>query len=225
VLTRWSTELNEDAIIEMADNLAMDIAKAFAYAEDNALFNGDGTSTYHGIVGIRVKLIDGSHDGSKVDAASGHDTFAEIDATDLANVKALVPDYVTNPYWLCSRQFKSLVFDRLAMAAGGVSKVEVGGRPNDAYDGDPIFTANAMPRSTGDLSDVVMALYGDLRPGVKFGSRRGMMIATTDQRYWELDQLGIKGTERFDINCHTLKGLDEDGTSAVAGPVIGLVGE
>ena len=223
VMTRWSTELNEDAIISMADDLAEKIGRAFAYAEDNAGFNGDGSSTYHGIVGVRTKMIDGSHDSSFVQAASGIDTFAEIDAATLSAVKAQVHESVADPRWYCSRQFKALVFDRLAMAAGGISKVEVGGKPNDAYDGDPVLVSSLLPKTTGDLSDVIMALYGDMRPAVKLGTRRGTMIATSSERYFELDQLAIKGTQRFDINAHTLVAYDHAGT-AIGGTLIGLKG-
>jgi HK97 family phage major capsid protein len=35
-----------------------------------------------------------------------------------------------------------------------------------------------------------------------FGERRGIRIKTSDQRYFEYDQLGIQGTERIDINIH-----------------------
>ena len=48
------------------------------------------------------------------------------------------------------------------------------------------------------------------------GSRRGVSIQVDGSRYFELDQLAIRGTERFDINYH------ERGTASVAGPVIML---
>jgi HK97 family phage major capsid protein len=53
VLTRYSSEIAEDAIIAIGDHLAGEIAYAFASAEDEAGFNGDGTSTYGGIVGLK----------------------------------------------------------------------------------------------------------------------------------------------------------------------------
>ena len=48
------------------------------------------------------------------------------------------------------------------------------------------------------------------------GTRRGVSIQVDSSRYFEYDQLAIRGTERFDINYH------ERGTSTVAGPVIML---
>ena len=55
-LTLWSSELNEDAMISIGDDLAGEIAYAFSQKEDECYFNGDGTSTYGGITGVRSKL-------------------------------------------------------------------------------------------------------------------------------------------------------------------------
>ena len=77
-MTRMSTELAEDAAINVADDLAREMAYAFATAEDAAGWNGDGTSTYGGIMGMRTKFAAGvgSFVGA-VDLTSGHDTFAD----------------------------------------------------------------------------------------------------------------------------------------------------
>ncbi len=60
-LTRMSTDLSEDAIINLADDLANEMAYAFSVKEDQCGLNGDGTSTFGGMVGIRTKFIDGGH--------------------------------------------------------------------------------------------------------------------------------------------------------------------
>jgi hypothetical protein len=51
-----STELAEDAVISIADDLAQEMGYAFAVAEDAAGWTGDGTSTYGGIRGVKTKL-------------------------------------------------------------------------------------------------------------------------------------------------------------------------
>jgi HK97 family phage major capsid protein len=96
VLTRTSTELAEDAIISIVDDLAAEMAYAFSQTEDSCGWNGDGTSTYGGILGLRTKMVATLGAGQlagAVDAASGHDTFAEIDANDLLSVMAKLPKY------------------------------------------------------------------------------------------------------------------------------------
>ena len=58
VLTKFSNELNEDSILNVADDLSSEIAYAFAFKEDDCGFNGDATqSTYGGIVGARKALL------------------------------------------------------------------------------------------------------------------------------------------------------------------------
>ena len=56
-LTTVSNELLEDSVIDLASDVANEIAYQFAYKEDDAGFNGDGTSTYGGIVGLKGALF------------------------------------------------------------------------------------------------------------------------------------------------------------------------
>lgn len=226
VLTYLSPELDEDAAVNIGDILAGEIAYAFALAEDTALFSGDGTSTYHGIQGLRTIFNAGvgSLKGA-VDAASGHDTMAEIDATDLAAVQGRLPQYVYErgtPKWYCSQTMWANVFERLIGASGGVTKDQASGRTLREYNGYPVEITPAMlapAATTTDASDVAMILFGDIGMGVSFGDRRGMTVArSTDYKFGE-DLIAIKGTERFDIVAHGL------GNTTTAGTVVALMGE
>jgi len=76
-----------------------------------------------------------------------------------------------------------------------------------------------MPTSTGDLSDVVMAIFGDLRMGVIFGDRRGMTMMVDPYSLSSYQQTKIISSERFDINCHGV------GDASNAGPIVALIGE
>lgn len=218
--SRFSTELEEDAIINIADDLANEIAYAFAQAEDAAGWNGDGTPTYGGILGIRTKIIDGTHTASAIDAASGHDTFAEIDASDLLKIMAPLPRYaLRNAKWYASAVAFSLVFGRLTAAAGGNTIETLAGKIPFAYLGFPIVIDNTLPTAQTDISDTVMLLFGDLSLAVMMGTRRAVTIKKSEDRYIEYDQIAIVGTERVDINAHSL------GDNTTAGPVMALVGE
>jgi len=217
-LSRFSSELNEDAIISIADDLAREMAYAFAVAEDSAGWNGDGTSSYGGITGLRTKIIDGNHAASAKDAASGHDTFAEYDKTDLETVEAALPNYVLNPRWYCSQPFWIQVLRRIASAAGGVTWTEMAnGQRVPMYNGYPVEIDQTLPKSSTD--NTVDAFFGDISLSSKMGERRGITISLSEQRYWELDQIGIKATERVHIVHHSL------GDGSTAGPIIALVAE
>jgi hypothetical protein len=56
VLTKFSSELSEDAVINFADDLAGEMAYAQAKLEDNCAFIGDSTSTYGGITGLATAV-------------------------------------------------------------------------------------------------------------------------------------------------------------------------
>jgi len=220
VMTRMSSELAEDAVINLADDLAYEIGYAFAYKEDLCGFNGDGTATYGSIVGVTVKIMDGNHDGSVVTAATDHDTFSEIDAADLALLMSSCPQYARpGASWYCSQTCADLVFGRLMAAGGGNTMGDLAGAPRLTYLGYPIVVSQVLPAgATTDYSSKLMLMFGDLTLASTMGVRRGVRISLTDQRYWAEDQIAIKGSERFDINVHDVG----DGTTA--GPVVALKG-
>lgn len=226
VLTLYSSELDEDAVINIGDVLTSEIAYAYALGEDGCLFSGDGTSTYGGMTGLRsifnagVGTLAGS-----VDAASGHDTMAEIDATDLASVQGKLPQYVYtmgNPKWYCSQTMWANVFERLIGASGGVTKDQASGRTVREYNGYPVEITPAMlaPATPAtDASDVAMILFGDLNMSASMGDRRGMTISRSTEYKFAEDQIAIKGTERFDINVHNT------GDNTTPGSIVALMGE
>lgn len=226
VLSLYSSELDEDAVSNIGDILTSEIAYAYAAGEDGCLFSGDGTSTYGGMTGLRTIFNAGVGSlAGAVDAASGHDTMAEIDATDLASVQGKLPQYVYergNPKWYCSQTMWGNVFERLIGASGGVTKDQASGRTVREYNGYPVEITPAMlapAAPTTDASDVAMILFGDLNMSASMGDRRGMTISRSTEYKFAEDQIAIKGTERFDINCHNL------GDSTNAGSIVALMGE
>ena len=204
-------------MIDQATWLSEENAYALAEKEDDCLFKGDGTSTYGGIQGVRSKLLGLA---GAVDAASGHDTFAEIDASDLTTMMAALPQYAhANAKWYVSQTGYQLIFQALAQAVGGVTMLETGNVQLRSYSGYPIVISQKMPTSTGDLSDEVMLLFGDMSKAATLGDRRSITVKVDESRYLDYDQLAIQGTERFDIVVHDV------GDAATVGCLVGLVGE
>lgn len=219
-LTRMSRAWAEDAVIDVASHVTGGMARAFAAKEDDCLFNGDGTSTYGGIYGIRPKIIDGTHTAGAVDAASGHDIFSEIDADDLLTVSSALADYEgIMPKWYCSKRAKALVFDALKVAGGGNTIITLEGASRKAWLEDEIEISSKMPKVITDLSDVAMLIYGDLRLGTTLGDRRGFAVQVLMERYAEYRQIGIIAWERFDLVVHSL------GDNTDAGGIVALIGE
>lgn len=219
-LTRMSTDLSEDAIINIADDLAQEMAYAFAVKEDACGIDGDGTSTYGGMVGIRTKMVDGNHAGSYVAAVSAGVNYYDLDAQDLTNVMGVLPLYArANAKWYCSPSFKAGVFDRLSInftgAGGGNTAAMVAAGAFPKYMGYPIVEAAGMPSSAA--TTYIHMFFGDLSLAATFGDRRGITVKVSQDRYLEYDQIGIQATERFCIVNH-----DIGGTTGVRGPVVGL---
>lgn len=225
-LTLVSSELDEDAVISIGDFLTSEFAYAFAKGEDDCLFSGDGTSTYGGITGLRKIFNDGvgSLAGS-VDAASGHDTEAEMDATDIATCMSKLPQYVYergNPSFYMSQTMWATVFERLIGASGGVTKDQASGRTIHAYNGYPVELTPSMlspATPTTDTSDVAMWLFGDLNMAASMGDRRGMSIARSTDYKFANDQLAFRAIERFDIVAH------HTGDTSTPGAVVAMMGE
>lgn len=219
VLTRISNELSEDAIINVADDLAVEIGRAFALAEDTAGFSGTGAAATAGIVGVRQRLTD-------VYATAGLGVIASAGnwgATTNGNMNAVMgalPGFAwTSPKWYCNPAFFHNVMARLAYAAGGNTTLTTAGGMVTAFMGYPVEFVNALPATTGvQLS----CLFGDLSMAAMMGDRSQISLASSDvatidgQSMFERAQIGIRGNQRVDINVHSV------GDASVAGPIIAL---
>jgi HK97 family phage major capsid protein len=212
-LTAVSSELSEDAAVAIGDELAREIAYAFAEKEDQCAFNGDGSSTYNGIVGLKNALAA----GSKYTALAGNTAFSTLDIEDFMGLMATVQSYAFmngGPSWYISRAGYSQSIQRLQMAAGGntVSDIVSGGQP--AFLGYPVVFTEVMNATlTAQTSTNGLCYFGNLRMAGMMGDRRGIAIAQSDAPYFSSDQLAIRATERFDVNIH------DKGTSTVSGAV------
>jgi HK97 family phage major capsid protein len=223
VLAISSTELNEDAIISVGDDLAGEIVYAFSQKEDECGFNGDGTSAYGGIEGVthRLTSINGVDDGAGLVLGTGS-LFGSYALADFHNAVARVPSYARrNAKWYCSPTFNDSVMQTLITALGGTTASDVVNGARAMFLGYPVVLTEVMPTEPADSQ--VACLFGDLRKAADFGDRRQTTItfATSGMcdgvDLFSTDQVGIRGTERFDINVHDV------GNATTAGPVVGLI--
>lgn len=219
-LVKLSSEINEDSVIDLADWIAREMAWGSSQFEDQAAFIGDGTSTYHGIRGLTNLLTTASGLAGAVAAASGHDTFAEIDATDIAKVMGAIPAFArANAKFYASQMAAEMIFGRLQANAGGNTVGTLSGeRAARSYLGHEIVISQVLPTSTGTINGTAMFFFGDLSRSSALGDRRQLRVMASEHRYFETDQIGIKGTARLDIVHHDI------GTTATAGPVVGMMG-
>ena len=228
VLNTVSTELSEDTAIAFGDIFTNDVAYAFALAEDQAGFIGDGTSTYNGIVGLKNALINLS--GTIANIAGVYDcagsTWANATDAMIRGFMALLPAYADSPNakFYCHKVFYHSVLERLAYTAGGATVTEVvNGVPTAKFRGYQVEFVQAMPSS--GTADTIDLLFGDLSLSSYFGDRKGMTIATSDSALnaFEQDEIAWRATTRFDIVNANVGNASATAASRVAGPVVGLV--
>ncbi len=226
-LVRFSSELAEDAAINWGDYVTGSIARAFATAEDQCGWNGDGSATFHNIQGFLVKIralsatfanIAGMH----VMAAAGG--YAACTAADLALLMGRLPAYAYiggNVKFYCSQQFWGQVMLRLALAAGGVTIAEyTGGMPQARYLGFPVVITQVFPQATA-VNQCCLA-FGDLSQAAKFGDRRQFTVKLLEELFAATDQLAIRATARWDINVHDVGNQSATAALRVPGPLVVL---
>jgi HK97 family phage major capsid protein len=237
VLTKYSNELNEDAVLNIGDDLAGEIAYAFALKEDQCGFTGDGSSTYGGITGVTNKLLNvdatiANVKGLTVASGTGYaSSYDSIFLRDFNKVVGSLPQYAFRSggvKWFVSQSFWGGVMQKLAAAAGGNRIADINaGALQPTFLGFPVEISQVLP-SVPAVSQVC-ALFGNLRLASRMGDRRHTTIMMSEHAIgaFEQDEVAVRGTERFDIVVHDVGDSTASPKSAqagaVAGPIVGLI--
>jgi HK97 family phage major capsid protein len=213
-----SNELLGDAVEALGMFFIRGLALGFMNAEDVAIFQGDGTSTYGGITGIEKKLADGAHAPGKIMAAVGHNSFITLDATDIAAAIAALPARaIRNAKIFCSVYCYGNTFVRINGVSGGlVATIGADGQLMANWNGLPIVFSSALNAGSGSQTTKMLMVIGDLEQGVAFGVRRDMRIEKFTETFVDVDQTLIRATERVDIVAADL------GDPVNAGALVGL---
>lgn len=199
VLTRFSTELSEDAVINFADDLAGEVAFAQSKLEDQCAFIGDATSTYGGITGLATAI------GSAGVTSVASTTAATITLPEVMSAFAKLPQYAdnTNTKIFCNKTIWNAVFLRLAYVSGGNNAVDLlTGSGQLSFAGYPVVLTQAMNslQTTGQI----MCHFGDASQAVYFGSRRdstAIDFSNSALSAFEQDMLVYRATTRWDLVC------------------------
>lgn len=199
-LTKVSSELDEDSVIDIGDMITQSIAYAMADKIDEAGFNGDGTSTYGGVLGLKNALSS----SATSTAATGNDAASNLDLVDFEAAVGMYPEYPgASPRWFMHKAFYYASAARLMDAAGGNTNITLSnGASETLFLGYPVTFCQVLHSTTTTSASTVYGYFGDLRLGVSYGTRRSMRTEVLTERYAENDLIGIKVTERIGINVH-----------------------
>lgn len=220
VLSLYPKSLAEDSAADIGELVALEIAQAFAEQIDASGFIGDGTPTYLDVMGITTRLtqINGVDDGGGLVLGSGAagtgwgglvaDNFSQL-IGQLPTYRGIAPKfYVSNPFFWT-------VMNPLTLAAGGVSRGEHAGEQSLMYNGFKVEIVQQMPKVTGNSQ--VCALFGDLRLAADHGTRKDLMVETSNDVKFIERQTAVLGTQRHAISVHSL------GDDTNAGAMVGMV--
>lgn len=211
-LTRISSELNEDAIVNIIDDIVNDHARAHAAEID--------TQGFSGTAGVATKINTSSgatYAGSIVTAAATHLKPEDFTINDFANLIGRLPNYVgaQNAFYMSKPVWASSI-GRLAMSAGGNNVVNYGDGPSYTFFGYPVYFVNALNSTITNEASAIKVLFGDLSLAALFGTRRNLNVAMSTDRYFDTDELAVKTTTRWAVNVHSL------GDTTNAGPMVAL---
>jgi len=199
-LTKISSELDEDAVVEIGDMITQSMAYAMADKIDEAAFNGDGTSTYGGVQGLKNVL-----DSSAIhDALSGNIGATTLDLVDFEAAMGKLAQYPgASPRWFMnSAVYYASAFTLMNAAGGNTNVTLANGAPMNIFLGFPVTFTQVLPSTTGSSTSTILAYFGDLRLAASYGVRRSVRTEVSVDRYFENDLIGVKTTERIAINVH-----------------------
>ena len=222
-LSTYSSELNEDSVIDFGNTLAQEMSYSNALKEDQCFIDGDGTSTYGHIRGLKsmfATLTIGTAPGFRDTTTSN--TWAAMVIADLTSLIANVPVYAqAGMKFLCSSQFYYTVMVPLLNAAGGVTGSELqNGFRQPMFQGIPVMFSQVM--GTATATSTIAVFLGNFALGCSFGDRRKQTLEFSREatiggvNLFEYDMIAIKCSQRMDINVHSI------GDNTTAGPILAL---
>jgi HK97 family phage major capsid protein len=205
-LTRISSELSEDAIIDIADNVTVRLARAAAKQLDKTGFLGTGNAASGGFTGILPALAA----GSVYTPANGTLSYAAFTETMFNAIIGRVEEYADDDRcaWFVNKRFYTLAMAPIKDAAGGNDAMEISdgtGRRRLMFKGYPVVFCSIFPKTQGAIAaGTWLGGFGDLMQSLIVGLRRDIQIALSTERYFDTDELGVRLLMRGAIQAHDI---------------------
>ena len=215
-----SSQVMQDGNIDLAQDIAIDIARGVARQEERALFIGDATAT-HGYMSGFANEFALLTVASATGATAGGASWTDHTDSHLISVMSKLPDYAwENACWVCHPAAVSLIFNRLASSNPGGLTLEnfdrLGLGKHLAYRGFPILTSNAINGTSAAAANTIDAYFGDFSMASMIGDRMALSIEVDNSVGFREYAVAIRGVVRHDVNVHDI------GSTSAAGPVVCL---
>lgn len=202
-IAKWTSEVGEDAIIAIGDDLAMDLGEAFALAEDDCGFIADASAAYgshSGITNAMVGLL-----GDYL-LPAGMTTLEAITNAEFRKIISMVPGkYRKGCKWYCNSTVYDAALAPILDAAGGNTQGDLEGGPGRLrFKGYDVVETQVLPDAVDVVAGLRFLIFGNLQAGAVFGTRREIRISRSEHVYWTTDEEAIKGTQRFNTKIHAV---------------------
>jgi HK97 family phage major capsid protein len=225
-LARYSSELAEDGLVSIGDDLASEMAYAFVHFEDVVGFTGDGSldmMRVTGVVPALQALADTDTSPSNIEASGN--TWDEFEIAEFLAAIGRLPEYAEqgSVKWYCSKVFWATVIQRIKFGLGGALVPDVEGPGKKSFLGYPVEVSQVLPRTAANGK--VACFIGNLPLAAMLGDRRRATIATSEHVHFEDEEFLIRGTERFDINVHNVQGTPAETAAGIAGPLVSITAQ
>lgn len=211
-----SREISEDAVIDLADFVARDIAMQLAEEIDTQGWMGTGSPFTGLVTAIEANAALGAH--VTIDTV---DQFSEVTATHLTTLMANLPSYARRgAAWYVSPEGASLIFDRLKISGGGHTSTTLSGATGENFMGFPVRVIESFPSSTGSLDNEVLCVFGRVDMSSIYAERSGLEIIVDPYTLSQSGQVQMTALQRVSMApAHSLGTTHEDS------PVVALVGK
>jgi HK97 family phage major capsid protein len=212
-LTRMSSEISEDAIVDMADNITVRLARAAAKQLDKTGFLGTGNAASGGFTGILPALAN----GSRYIPPNGVLSYAAFTKPMFDTIVGRVEEYADESRcaWYVNKKFYTLAMAPIKEAIGGNDAMELTdgtGRRRLFFLGYPVRFCSIFPKNQAAIPvNTWLGGFGDLFQSLLVGVRRDIQIAISTEAFFTTDEIGIRLLMRGAIMPHDVGDANNGG--------------
>lgn len=205
-LTKISSELSEDAIIDIADTITVRLARACAKQLDRTGFLGTGNAASGGFTGILPALAA----GSKFIPPNGTLSYGAFTKAMFDQIIGRVEEYADQDRcaWFVNKKFYTLCMAPIKEAIGGntgMDLTEGAARRREMFLGYPVVYCSIFPKTQAAIpANTWLGGFGDLKASLLVGLRREVQIAISTEAFFSTDETGIRLLMRGSIQAHDI---------------------
>jgi len=200
-ISAMSSELIDDANVDVIDYIIELLAEGIAGEEDNQFLNGSGSSP--AITGVYE-----SADVTDVPMSSGDTNFADVSADYLTDVKnAVAHQHRKGGSWIMSDSVFGLV-EKLKTTDGIPLYKTLNEGDKGILMGYPVALSSKSPETDDDAVSTSFLAFGNFKRGMVIGDRKQVSFDMSKEatvgsnNLFEQDMKAVRSIERLDIAVH-----------------------